>query len=168
MDAAPPAALALRDEGHAPPEPHLHHPPLPRNPRAPPYEAAPAGISLNRAAAPWRISSLSTARREEERGRRRGRETGELEAARGGAEVAAPLDCHITAGLQARPLDGGTPVRGRCEDGAVQAKVADAPKPEVVALDPCSFAAHRDATNPPLPLKQVSPSSSPDGCCGGL
>jgi hypothetical protein len=59
-------------------------------------------------------------------------------------------------------------VRGRCEDGAVQAKVADAPKPEVVALDPCSFAAHRDATNPPLPLKQVSPSSSPDGCCGGL
>jgi hypothetical protein len=32
-----------------------------------------------------------------------------LEAARGGAEVAAPLDCHVAAGLQARPLDGGTP-----------------------------------------------------------
>jgi hypothetical protein len=59
-------------------------------------------------------------------------------------------------------------VRGRCEDGAVQTKVADAPKPEVVALDPCSFAAHRDATNPPPPLKQVSSSPSPDGCCGGL
>jgi hypothetical protein len=25
---------------------------------------------------------------------------------------------------------------------------------------------HRDATDPPLPLEQVSPSSSPDGCCG--
>jgi hypothetical protein len=59
-------------------------------------------------------------------------------------------------------------VRGRCEDGAIQAKVADAPKPEVVTLDPYSFAAHRDATNLPLPLKQVSPSSSPDGCCGSL
>jgi hypothetical protein len=59
-------------------------------------------------------------------------------------------------------------VRGRCEDGAVQAKVADAPKPEVVALDPCSFAAHRDTTNPPPPLKQVNSSPSPDGCCGGL
>jgi hypothetical protein len=32
-------------------------------------------------------------------------------------------------------------VRGRCEDGAVQARVADAPKPEVVALDPYSLAA---------------------------
>jgi hypothetical protein len=37
-----------------------------------------------------------------------------------------------------------------------------------VAPSLCSFAAHRDATNPPLPLKSVSPSSSPGGCCGGL
>jgi hypothetical protein len=59
-------------------------------------------------------------------------------------------------------------VRGRCEARAVQAKVADAPKLEVVAPNPCSFAAHRDATNPLPPLKQVSPSPSPDGCCGGL
>jgi hypothetical protein len=59
-------------------------------------------------------------------------------------------------------------VRGRCEAGAVQAKVANAPKPEVVTPNPCSFVAHRDATNPSPPLKQVSPSPSPDGCCGGL
>jgi hypothetical protein len=32
------------------------------------------------------------------------------------------------------------------------------------AKSPALLAAHRDATNPPLPLKQVSLSSSPDGC----
>jgi hypothetical protein len=30
----------------------------------------------------------------------------------GGPEVAAPLDCHVAAGLQTRPRDGGTPVHG--------------------------------------------------------
>jgi hypothetical protein len=37
-----------------------------------------------------------------------------------------------------------------------------------VAPSLCSFAAYCDATNPPPPLKPVSPSSSPGGCCGGL
>jgi hypothetical protein len=38
--------------------------------------------------------------------KKEGPEGGALEAARGGAEAAALLDCRVAAGLQAKPLDG--------------------------------------------------------------
>jgi hypothetical protein len=67
--------------------------------------------------------SLSTAKREEERGRRRSWGRGNWRPPVGGPEVAAPLDGHIAAGLQARPPDGERPCMDR---GAGAVQVADA------------------------------------------
>jgi hypothetical protein len=81
--------------------------------------------------------------------KKEGSERGELEAAHGGAEVAAPPSCHVAARLA---LLRHRPVQLKAVAGA-QAEAAQAGNR--VAPSPCPLAARRDATSPPPPLKQA-------------